>query len=73
MRSSVGSTWSIGPTLAERRSGQPDHVNQIALSAQRRLHRLNQRLHAFGKSGNLTTVAVTRELACFCWAAAVAD
>jgi transposase len=64
---------SVGPALAERRAGQPDHVLQIALRAQRRLHRLYQRLRERGKPGNVTTVAVARELACFCWAVAVAD
>jgi transposase len=60
-------------TLAERRSGQPDHVIQIALRAQRRLHRLHQRLRERGKPANVTTVAVARELSCFLWAAATAD
>jgi transposase len=64
---------SAGPTIAARRAGQPDHVLQIALRAERRLHRLYQRLRQRGKPGNLTTVAVARELACFLWAAAVAD
>jgi transposase len=64
---------SVGPALAERRAGQPDHVLQIALRAQRRLHRLHQRLRARGKPGNVATVAVARELACFLWAAAVTD
>jgi transposase len=64
---------SVGPALAARRAGQPDHVLQIAFRAQRRLHRLYQRLRARGKPGNVTTVAVARELACFLWAAAVAD
>jgi transposase len=64
---------SVGVALADRRLGQPDHVLQIALRAQRRLHRLYQRLRARGKPGNVTTVAVARELACFLWAAAVAD
>lgn len=64
---------SVGPALAERRVGQPDHVIQIALRAQRRLHRLYQRLRARGKPGNVISVAVARELACFLWAAAVAD
>ena len=59
--------------LAERRAGQPDHVIQIALRAQRRLHRLHHRLRERGKPANVTTVAVARELACFLWAAAVAD
>lgn len=62
-----------GPTIAARRVGQPDHVIQIALRAERRLHRLYQRLRARGKPDNVTTVAVARELACFLWAAAVAD
>ena len=64
---------SEGPTLKQRRAGQPDHVLQIALRAERRLHRLYQRLRARGKPGNVTTVAVARELACFCWAAAVTE
>jgi transposase len=62
-----------GIALAERRAGQPDHVIQIALRAQRRLHGLHQRLRERRKPGNVTTVAVARELACFLWAAAVAD
>lgn len=64
---------SVGPALAARRAGQPDHVLHIAHRAQRRLHRLYQRLRERGKPGNVTTVAVARELACFLWAAAVAD
>ena len=64
---------SEGPSIAARRAGQPDHVLQIAHRAERRLHRLYQRLRARGKPGNVTTVAVARELACFCWAAAMAD
>lgn len=66
-------TPSEGPTVAARRAGQPDHVLQIAHRAERRLHRLHQRLRARGKPGNVTTVAVARELACFLWAAAVTD
>jgi transposase len=64
---------SEGPTVAARRAGQPDHLLQIAHRAERRLHRLHQRLRARGKPGNVTTVAVARELACFLWAAAVTD
>jgi transposase len=64
---------SVGPALAERRAGQPDHVLQIALRAQRRLHRLYQRLRARGKPGNVVTVAVAHELACFLWAAAMSE
>lgn len=62
-----------GVALAERRTGQPDHVIQIALRAQQRLYRLHQRLREHRKPANVTTVAVARELACFLWAAATAD
>lgn len=63
----------IGVTLRNRQQGQPAHVLQIAWRAQHRLYRLQQRLRARGKPGNVTTVAVARELACFLWAAAVSD
>lgn len=63
----------IGATVANRQQGQPLHVLQIAWRAQQRLHRLHQRLRARGKPGNVVTVAVARELACFLWAAAVAE
>ena len=62
---------SVGVALAQRRAGQPAEVLQVALRAQRRLHRLYRRLRERGKPGNITTVAVARELACFLWAAAV--
>jgi transposase len=65
-----------GLTLAQRQEGQPAHVLQISRRAQHRLYRLyrlHTRLRARGKPGNLSTVAVARELACFLWAAAVAD
>jgi transposase len=64
---------SVGPAIVERRAGQPAHVVQIALRAQRRLHGLHQRLRGRGKPANVATVAVARELACFCWAAVVTD
>jgi transposase len=62
----------IGATLANRQQGQPAHVLQIAWRAQHRLYRQQQRLRTRGKPGNIATVAVARELACFLWAAAVA-
>jgi transposase len=62
----------IGVTLANRQQGQPAHVLQIAWRAQHRLYRQQQRLRARGKPGNVATIAVARELACFLWAAAVA-
>jgi transposase len=63
----------IGVTLHNRQAGQPDHILQIAWRAQHRLHRLHQRLRGRGKPGNVAVVAAARELACFLWAAAVAD
>ena len=62
----------IGVTLANRQTGQPDHVLQIAWRAQHRLYRLNRRLRERGKPANVVTVALARELSCFLWAAAVA-
>jgi transposase len=63
----------IGVTLRNRQQDQPAQVLQIAWRAQHRLYRLQQRLRARGKPGNVATVAVARELACFLWAAAVTD
>jgi len=63
----------IGANLRDRHTGQPDHVLQIAWRAQHRLYRLQRRLRARGKPGNIAVVAAARELACFLWAAAVAD
>src|SRR5438874_958335 len=63
----------IGATVANRQQGQPAHVLQIAWRAQHRLYRLHTRLRARGKPANVSTVAVARELACFLWAAAVAE
>lgn len=63
----------IGATVANRQQGQPAHVLQIAWRAQHRLYRLHTRLRARGKPGNVSTIAVARELACFLWAAATAD
>jgi transposase len=62
----------IGVTLNNRQAGQPDHVLQIAWRAQHRLHRVHHDLRARGKPGNVATVAVARQLAGFCWAAATA-
>jgi len=63
----------IGVTLRNRQEGQPAQVLQIAWRAQHRLYRLQKRLRARGKPGNVVTVAVARELACFLWAAAVTE
>jgi transposase len=64
---------AIGVTLRNRQQDQPAHVLQIAWRAQHRLYRLHERLRGRGKPGNVTTVAVARELACFLWAAATTD
>lgn len=62
----------IGIALKTRQHEQPDHILQIAWRAQHRLHRLHHRLRDRGKPHNVATVAVARELAGFCWAAATA-
>lgn len=62
---------NIGATVRNRQQGQPAQVLQIAWRAQHRLYRLHQRLRARRKPGNISTVAVARELACFLWAAAL--
>jgi transposase len=63
---------AIGVTLRNRQAGQPDHVLQIAWRAQHRLHRTHERFKARGKPANVATIAVSRELAGFLWAAATA-
>jgi transposase len=62
----------IGAHLRDRHAGQPEQILQIAWRAQHRLYRVQQRLRARGKPGNIAVVAAARELACFLWAAAVA-
>jgi transposase len=42
----------------------------IAWSAQRRLHRVWQRMRRRGKRSTVISVAVARELAGFCWSIA---
>lgn len=63
----------LGPTLAARHQGVPEHVLTASWRAQRRLHRVFGRLKTRGKPANVATVAVARELAGFLWAAAQAD
>ena len=63
----------LGATLANRQTGQPDHILQISNRAQQRLHRVNCSMRARGKPHNVTVVACARQLACFLWAAATAD
>jgi transposase len=67
-------TPRVGRELARRQHGQPQPVIAISWKAQQRLHRCWRRLdHERGKRRTIVAVAVARELAGFCWAAATAD
>ncbi len=60
-----------GQALKRRQAGQPAHVLAISWQAQQRLHRTWRRLDGErGKRRTIVSVAVARELAGFCWAAA---
>ena len=60
-----------GQALRRRQDGQPAHIIEISWQAQRRLHRVWQRLDTQrGKRRTIVAVAVARELAGFCWALA---
>ena len=64
----------VGRELERRQHGQDQQVVAISWKAQQRLHRTWRRLdHERGKRRTLVAVAVARELAGFCWAAATAD
>jgi transposase len=63
-----------GTALCRRQAGQSAHVLAISWQAQQRLHRTWKRLDTErGKRRTIVAVAVARELAGFCWAAANAD
>ena len=63
-----------GQTLRRRQDGQPAHIIEISWQAQRRLHRVWQRLDTErGKRRTIVAVAVARELSGFCWALATAE
>jgi transposase len=63
-----------GQALKRRQAGQPAHVIAIGWQAQQRLYRTWRRLDGErGKRRTIVAVAVARELAGFCWAAANAD
>ena len=67
-------TPHVGRELRRRQEGQPQHVCALAWQAQRRLRRKWQRLdEERGKRRTVVAVAVARELAGFCWAAATLD
>jgi transposase len=63
----------VRPTLQRRQAGQDPRVIAIAWRAQQRLHRRHRHLTHRGKPAGVIAVAVARELACFCWEAAVLD
>lgn len=60
----------VGRRIASRQEGQPPEAVAVAWSAQRRLHRTYSRMRKRNKRSTVTTVAVARELAGFCWAIA---
>lgn len=65
---------TVGVKLARRQHDQDPRVIACAWRAQRRLHARWQHLHAHrGKHPNVVTIAVARELAAFCWEAALID
>ena len=62
----------IAPALLARSKALPDNVKAIAWKAQVRLCARYRRLQRAGKSSNVITVAIARELAAFAWAIATA-
>jgi transposase len=63
---------TVGESLRARRRGQPPTVVAIADRAMNRLHRRYWSLTMRGKPHNVATIAVTRELVGFVWAALAA-
>ena len=63
----------VGREIERRQEGQPPAAAAVAWSAQRRLHRTYSRMRKRNKRATLTTVAVARELAGFCWAIALIE
>lgn len=63
----------VGREIARRQQGQPATAVAVAWSAQQRLHRTHSRMRKRNKRATVTTVAVARELAGFCWAIALIE
>jgi transposase len=64
----------IGDVLARRQAGQDPRIIEIAWRAQRRLHARWQHLRQQRrKPSGVVAIAVSRELAAFCWEAATLD
>jgi transposase len=57
----------IGAEIERRQQGQPQAAVTISWSAQRRLHRVWQRMQRRRKRRTVIAVAAARELAGFCW------
>lgn len=65
---------AVGLNLQRRQTERDPRVIATAWRAQRRLHDRWQHLHGQrAKHANLVTIAVARELAAFCWEAALID
>ncbi|MCA1698704.1 MAG: IS110 family transposase [Actinobacteria bacterium] len=58
----------VGREIQRRQQDQPPAAVAVAWSAQRRLHRTYTRMRKRNKRATVTTIAVARELAGFCWA-----
>jgi transposase len=58
----------VGKSLSARQDGQPAEAIAIAWSAQRRLHRVWDRLEQRAKRKTIIAIAAARELAGFAWA-----
>lgn len=63
----------VGREIERRQEGQPAAAVAVSWSAQRRLHRTWTRMRRRNKRSTVTTVAVARELAGFCWAIALIE
>lgn len=63
----------VGREIERRQAGQPAAAVAVAWSAQRRLHRTHTQMRKRNKRPTVTTVAVARELAGFCWAIALIE
>ncbi len=63
----------VGRLLERRQEGQPAAAVAVSWSAQRRLHRTFSTMRRRNKRSTVTTVAVARELAGFCWAIALIE
>ena len=63
----------VGREIERRQHGQPAAAVAVSWSAQRRLHRTYSRMRKRNKRATVTTVAVARELAGFCWAIALIE